>query len=217
MLIAFRLLVLIGILAGVLLASAGDWRLPAVWVYLGLWCGFGVLFVLTMDRRLQSERLSVGTKGEGQYFRVLLAPFGLAHYVVAGLDMGRFHWSGAVPIAVQVAGFVGFALGMAWVWWAMYVNRFFTPAILVQEEKGHRVVSSGPYRFVRHPGYLGIAVALIGSGPALGSYWSLLPVSGYVGLLVWRTAQEDRILHERFSGYAEYAGRVRFRLVPGVW
>jgi protein-S-isoprenylcysteine O-methyltransferase Ste14 len=217
MAIAIRSTVVIGLLAGVLFGSAGDWRLPAFWAYLALWGGLVVLCLFTLDRGLQRERLGTGTKGEGQYFRALLAPFGLGHWVVAGLDVGRFHWSGQVPLPVQVGGFVGFALSMAWVWWAMYVNRFFTPAILVQEEKGHRVVTTGPYRFVRHPGYLGMAVGFTCSGLALGSYWSLLPVAGYVLLLVFRTTREDRVLHEKLPGYVLYAGRVRSRLLPGVW
>src|SRR5262249_1350028 len=124
---------------------------------------------------------------------------------------------GQVPLAVQVGGFLGFALALAWVWWAMYVNRFFAPAILVQEDKGHRVISSGPYRVVRHPGYLGMAVGFTCSGLALGSYWSVLPVAGYVLLLVVRTAREDQVLLEKLPGYAQYAGRVRSRLLPGVW
>jgi protein-S-isoprenylcysteine O-methyltransferase Ste14 len=204
------------ILGGILFVSAGDWHLPAMWLYLGLWCIFGVLFRLTIDRELQRERLSRGTKGEGQYFRALLGPFALAHLVVAGLDVGRFHWSD-VPLLVQIGGFVGFALGLALVWWSLYVNRFFAPAILVQQEKGHQVISTGPYGIVRHPGYLGMAVVIAGSGLALGSYWSLVPGLGYVALLVLRTAREDRVLREQLPGYAEYAGRVRFRLLPGVW
>src|SRR5437764_790849 len=123
MVLLLRFLVGVSVVAGVLFASAGDWRLPAFWVYLCLLCGFAVLFLLTIDRGLQRERLGAGTKGEGQYFRALLGPFALAHLVVAGLDAGRFRWS-EVPFPVQVGGFVGFALAMAWVWWAMYVNRF---------------------------------------------------------------------------------------------
>jgi protein-S-isoprenylcysteine O-methyltransferase Ste14 len=217
MALAFRILVAIGLLAGILFISAWDWDLAAFWAYLGVWCCFGILFLLTIDQRLQRERLGAGTKGEGQYFRALLAPFAFGHLVVAGLDVGRFHWSGQMPLAVQVAGFVGLALGIAWVWWAMNVNRFFAPAIVVQEDKGHRVVSSGPYRVVRHPGYLGMAVGFTGSGLALGSYWSLLPVAGYVFLLILRTAREDRVLLNKLPGYVEYARRVRFRLVPGIW
>jgi len=217
MALGFRFLLVVGVLAGVLFASAGDWRLPAFWVYLCLWCCLLVLFMLTINRGLLRERLGTGTKGEGRYFRALLGPFALAHLVVAGLDVGRFHWSDIIPLPVQIGGFVGFSLGMAWVWWAVYVNRFFTPAIVVQEEKGHQVVSTGPYRFVRHPGYLGMAVGLSCSGVALGSYLSVVPVVGYVLLLILRTDREDRVLQEKLPGYAEYARRVRFRLVPGVW
>jgi protein-S-isoprenylcysteine O-methyltransferase Ste14 len=212
-----RLVAFLGILAALLFLCAGEWRLPWFWAYFGIWGGGGLLFLATADRRLQEERLGRGSKGEGQYFRLLLAPFGLAHFVVAGLDVGRFHWSGEVPVAVQVLGCAGFALGFLFVWWSMVVNRFFVPAIRVGEDEGHHVVTTGPYALVRHPGYLGMAVAFLCSGLALGSFWSVLPVVGYVLLLVWRTAREDTVLQAKLPGYTEYARRVRYRLVPGVW
>jgi protein-S-isoprenylcysteine O-methyltransferase Ste14 len=217
MIMALRLAIFLAVLAGALFASAGTWHLYAFWAYLGLCCCFAVLFLLTVDPALQRERLSRGSKGEGRWFRILLGPFMLGHLIVAGLDVGRFGWSGHVPMAVRVIGFVGFGMAMAWVWRAMHVNRFFAPAILIQQDKGHRVISDGPYRIVRHPGYAGMAAAFIFSGLALGSYWSLLPIAGYVALLVVRTAREDRVLHDKLPGYVEYAGRVRFRLLPGVW
>ena len=216
MVLAIRLLIALALLAGLLIVAAGSWQIPAFWAYLAVCFCFAVLILLTVDRGLLRERLSSGTKGPGRYFRDLLAPFALAHLVVAGLDVGRFRWSGHIPLPVQVAGFVGLALAMACIWWAIYVNRFFTPAILVQQD-GQQIISTGPYQFVRHPGYSGMALAIIWSGLALGSYWSLLPAAGYVALLIIRTAHEDRILREKLPGYPVYAERVRFRLIPGVW
>jgi protein-S-isoprenylcysteine O-methyltransferase Ste14 len=216
MALAIRLLIALALLAGLLFAAAGGWQIPAFWTYLALCFGFAVLVRLTVDRQLLHERLSSGTKGPGRYFRAVLAPFAVAHLVIAGLDVGRFRWSDQVPLPVQIGGFVGLALAMAGIWWAICVNRFFTPAILVQQE-GQLVISTGPYQFVRHPGYSGMSLAIICSGLALSSYWSLLPAAGYVGLLILRTAQEDRILREKLPGYQPYAERVRFRLIPGVW
>jgi protein-S-isoprenylcysteine O-methyltransferase Ste14 len=216
MALAIRLLIALALLAGLLFAAAGGWQIPAFWTYLALCFGFAVLVRLTVDRQLLHERLSSGTKGPGRFFRALLARFAIAHLIVAGLDVGRFRWSGHLPLAVQVGGFVGLGLAMACIWWAIYVNRFFTPAILVQQQ-GQLVISAGPYQFVRHPGYSGMTLAIICSGLALGSYWSLLSAAGYVSLLILRTAQEDRILREKLPGYSAYAGRVRFRLISGIW
>lgn len=149
--------------------------------------------------------------------RLVLAPFLIGALVVAGLDVGRFHWSDTVPLAVQLAALTGFGLGLAWGYWCMMVNRFFAPAIRIQTERGHYVITTGPYRFVRHPGYLGMIVTALCSGPALGSWWSMLPAAGYVVVILGRTVREDRFLHRELAGYAEYAAKVRYRLVPGAW
>ena len=101
--------------------------------------------------------------------------------------------------------------------WALAVNPFFSPGVRIQEERGHRVTAGGPYRHVRHPGYLGgIASCAFGSA-ALGSGWAMLPVGVLALLLVRRTAVEDRFLQKELDGYASYARRVPYRLLPGLW
>jgi protein-S-isoprenylcysteine O-methyltransferase Ste14 len=101
--------------------------------------------------------------------------------------------------------------------WAMVVNRFFSPAIYVQTERGHQVVSSGPYRLIRHPGYLAMALIVGFAAVALGSWWALLPAGGYAVLILNRAAREDRFLQAELPGYRDYAKRVRYRLLPGIW
>ena len=100
--------------------------------------------------------------------------------------------------------------------WAMAVNRFFSPVVRLQEERGHRLVTDGPYRYIRHPGYAGILLSAC-VGVALGSWWSLLPLVVAMGLILRRTALEDRFLRASLEGYASYAEQVRYRLVPGIW
>jgi protein-S-isoprenylcysteine O-methyltransferase Ste14 len=101
--------------------------------------------------------------------------------------------------------------------WAMAVNRFFEGFVRIQKERGHRVVAAGPYRFVRHPGYVGSTVMWGGLFLALGSPLALASAASIVAILVLRTALEDRMLQRDLEGYRDYAARVRYRLVPGLW
>jgi protein-S-isoprenylcysteine O-methyltransferase Ste14 len=140
----------------------------------------------------------------------------LAIPLVAGLDDGRFHlssmscWVVALGYFVQLAGWIG-------VEWAEIVNRFFEPGVRIQTERGHHVIDAGPYALIRHPGYFAAVLLFVGFALSLGSWWALIPAGFGSLLLVLRTVWEDRTLHAELPGYAAYAQRVRFRLVPGLW
>ena len=137
--------------------------------------------------------------------------------VVAGLDVGRFHWSDGVPSAVQGAGLLAVAAALAVVVWAMVVNRFFSPVIRIQSDRGHHLVTSGPYRYVRHPAYAAFPFLMVGSGLAPGSWLAALIGLLLVVPVLRRAALEDRVLREQLEGYAAYARQVRYRMFPGVW
>ena len=140
----------------------------------------------------------------------------LAKHVIAGFDF-RFGWSAGIPPAVQVVALVVAALGYALGTWAMAVNAFFSLVVRIQDDRGHTVASSGPYRYVRHPGYLGTVVFELVTPLMLGSWWALIPGGLGALLMVIRTALEDRDLQAELAGYDEYARKVRYRLLPGVW
>jgi protein-S-isoprenylcysteine O-methyltransferase Ste14 len=112
---------------------------------------------------------------------------------------------------------IGFGCGYALVAWSTVVNRFYSPAVRIQEDRGQEVITSGPYRFVRHPGYIGWILFFLFSGLALGSWLSVLPTLVVVAVTIRRTVIEDRMLHGSLKGYTEYAQNVRYRLIPGVW
>jgi protein-S-isoprenylcysteine O-methyltransferase Ste14 len=161
-------------------------------------------------------RYGKGTKKWDKVWAGLFTPVFLAIYVVAGLDAGRYGWS-SVPQRMWLLGLVIFLLGTALLTWSMGVNPFFEKTVRIQSERGHRVIDAGPYRFVRHPGYIGFLGWIVSAPLLLGSLWAFIPsVLSAVGLVI-RTALEDRTLREELPGYAEYAGRVRFRLIPGIW
>jgi protein-S-isoprenylcysteine O-methyltransferase Ste14 len=206
-LLAMRVLVL-----GVLFGSAGRWDLPFLWAYVVLFMVFGLALLSKTDP--QSWQPRAGSKDAS--LRFFLLPFVLARLSIAGLDAGRFHWSN-VPFGVQCAAFVALAACAGLVFWSRVVNRFFSPMVRIQEERGHHVITAGPYGYVRHPGYAGMILSTLCSGPALGSWWALLPIAGCISLIVRRTVLEDRLLRRELKGYAEYTTQVRYRLVPGVW
>jgi protein-S-isoprenylcysteine O-methyltransferase Ste14 len=136
---------------------------------------------------------------------------------VAGLDRGHLHLSDTVTPSLKVVALVLFALAWIALVWAMSVNRFFSSIPRIQSERGHTVISTSPYRFVRHPGYTAALLAAVTSGIALGSWISTFIAPIALVLLVWRTVVEDRMLQRDLPGYADYAVHVRYRLVPGIW
>lgn len=201
---------------------AGRWDLPLVWASLGVYGGFLLLSWLVIFRRdpdLLKERQQPGPDAK-RWDRILLQIYGwvlLLTLIVALLDVGRFHWSDTVPLWLQIAGLLGLTVSLAFTGWAMAENRFFSEVVRIQHDRGHCVVATGPYRYVRHPGYLGNVLAFPCMTLALGSWLALALSALLVAMFVVRTALEDRTLQAELSGYTEYAQQVRYRLVPGVW
>lgn len=208
-------------LGALLFVSAGRWDLPMFWARLSVDFVLGIVGMVQMSRRspdLIQYRIRLGASDipDGLYRWALSLGY-LVHYVTAGLDAGRFHWSGAVPLPIQIVGLLGYTGGVVFSTWASLSNPFFTGEVRIQHERGHHVIESGPYQLVRHPGYAGGMLFMLCSGVALGSWWSVVPMALVIATLIRRTALEDRLLQQNLDGYADYAGRVQFRLVPGVW
>jgi protein-S-isoprenylcysteine O-methyltransferase Ste14 len=136
--------------------------------------------------------------------------------VLIGLDARRFGWSD-VPLWAQALGAVLIALGMIVIWQTFRFNTFAAPQVRVQAARAHRVVTEGPYRIVRHPMYAGSILWLLGTPLLLGSWWGVVAVPLLVVGMAPRAVGEERMLRRELSGYDEYARRVRFRLIPGIW
>jgi len=194
------------------------------WVFLGLLAAIlisHVLILVPINPELLAER-SRGIRQEGakswdKWVAFFAAGTGTAvSWIVAGLDV-RFQWSASMPLALHIGGLIGSVLGWALFMWAMGANAFFSEAVRIQEERGHTVVTDGPYRYVRHPGYVGAILALLATPLLLGSLWALIPAGLAATGYVVRTGLEDKTLQEELDGYAEYAQRVRYRLLPGIW
>ena len=208
------------VLAGLLfvLARHLDWTLG--WIYVGI-IVVTVAINLACVRRWNPGliRQRVGfRRGSKTWDVVWLALFTAAVsaiYVVALLEPRDEEWR--APGAAWLAGLAIFAPGWALIIWSMVVNPFFEKTVRIQTDRGHRVIDSGPYAYVRHPGYVGFLGWILSTPLLLPSASAFLPALLVVILLVIRTALEDRTLHAELPGYAEYAARVRFRLIPGVW
>jgi protein-S-isoprenylcysteine O-methyltransferase Ste14 len=212
-----RAAVLLIAAAGALFGSAGSLAIPTFWVY---WAILAVVFVaafVLLDRGLLQERMRPGGRPTPLGLRLLNVVL-FAHWIIAGLDRGRLHWTDSVPLWLQALGLFIIVAGYALAFWAMIVNRFFSSVVRIQSDRGQHVVTGGPYAFVRHPGYSAGILILAASGVALGSWLAaafLVAVS--FPFLFYRVINEDRVLRSQLSGYADYAQRVCWRLVPGIW
>ena len=215
--------VLLGVMMAVFFAAAGRRDLPRAWLFFGAAFIYFVASTLAVYRyspELLVVRLTMRREGSKGWDEVLMRAANLTGMLlipaVAGLDVGRYGWSSLGYVYV-VPGFVLFVLGAVLVTWAMIVNRYFEPTVRIQEDRGHEVVSTGPYGFVRHPGYLSGIVWMMSIPLILGSLYAFVPLTLYATLVIVRTYLEDKTLREELPGYAEYAERVRFRLIPWIW
>jgi protein-S-isoprenylcysteine O-methyltransferase Ste14 len=201
-----------------LFGSAGRLDWSNAWVLLGLSLVTGLAFTAGRDPELAAERRNVKAGKSWDKvlvgITVLLGP--MAVWITAGLD-DRFHWSNGISSLAFAAGLAAAVLGAALTAWAMRTNRFFSAVVRIQKDRGHTVIDGGPYRFIRHPGYTGMSVFILVTPLILGSYWALAPAAATASVIVLRTILEDSILHNELDGYADYARRVRHRLLPAIW
>jgi len=200
-----------------LFASAGTAAIAGFWIYVAIFAAVMAASFAFLDPDLLRERMRPGGKRPPLALRL----FGLVmvlHWIVAGLDRGRFHWSDDVQAWLRAAALIALAAGYGLAFWAMRVNRFFSSVVRIQSDRGQYVVTSGPYRWLRHPGYLAGIVIIIASGIALGSWLATaLLIVFSLPFLLYRVIKEDRVLHAELPGYRDYAARVRWRVLPGIW
>lgn len=202
--------------------ASGRWDHPEAFAIAGLyaaWVTATIALVAPRCPELLAERAERRHPDAKPWDRVLLGLFGMetmARYAVGGLDL-RYGWSAGFPTWLQLAGGALAAAGFAMVTWSMVANAWFSMVVRLQKDRGQRVATGGPYAWVRHPGYVGTCAFEVGTGMVLGSWPAVALGLVGVGLLVVRTALEDRMLHAELDGYPAYAAKVRWRLVPGLF
>lgn len=213
----------LAITGALLFASAGTVRWPEAWAYLGLWLASAIVsgsLLVQKNPDILKERMRSPMQSQQKRWDrpFLVAIFGgwAALQIVAGLDAVRYRWS-HMPLWLEVAGALAMVLGIYVFHIVMLENSYASPVVKVDAERGHRVVSSGPYAWVRHPMYAGAILYFLGTALMLGSWYAFAIGIVLIVIIALRAVWEEETLRAELPGYADYAGRVKYRLVPGVW
>ncbi len=194
------------------------WPAWALILVMLAWITATAIVILRFNPDLLADRLGP-RKGAKPWDLAIMSIIGvttLVRLIVAGLDQ-RYGWTSGIPLAAQIAALVVSALGYTLVVWATASNAFFSQVVRIQSERDHSVATGGPYRYVRHPGYLGTILYELAVPVLLASWWALVIGVLNTILLLVRTALEDRTLRDELTGYDDYARQVRYRLLPGIW
>jgi protein-S-isoprenylcysteine O-methyltransferase Ste14 len=212
------------LMAAALFLPAGRWDWWEGWVYLIYTAGTLFLSRIVLIKKYPDtaqERMDAGKKENVKVWdkylvQIVAVIMPIAAWVIAGLDF-RFKWSPELTDSIQITAFVVSCAASIFSTWAMFANPFFSSHVRIQTDRGHTVTRSGPYRFVRHPGYAGAVVSWMAAGIFFGSYWMAIPILLIIAVFVVRTALEDRTLQNELPGYKEYTSEVKCRLIPGIW
>jgi protein-S-isoprenylcysteine O-methyltransferase Ste14 len=224
--LAFRIILNLSLLALFFLIpfiASGDWGWAQAWIFLGITVIFFVIsrgIAIWLNPDIIRERVTASSKSDTKNWDKWLMPAMIVFPALIGLVAGwnhRFGWPPAVPLSLQVVGLFFFIVAQSFATWAMSVNAFFSSQVRIQTDRGHHVISEGPYKLIRHPGYAGGIMAIVTSALILESYWALIPAIASIPLYCLRTSLEDKTMQEELPGYREYAQKVRFRLFPGIW
>ena len=193
------------------------------WIFFGasfLHYTVGTLVLYKLNPELLVQRLKIKREGSKTWDEILMRVSNLMALIpipaIAGFDVGRFHWSN-LDIWLVPAGLALFTVSTVLLNWAMIVNPYFEPTVRIQKDRGHKVITSGPYKVVRHPGYLAGILYALSIPLVIGSVFTFILVGIYALLIGVRTLLEDRTLHEELNGYSEYAEMVKYRLLPWLW
>lgn len=207
--------------AAILFLASGQFDWLWAWIFLGLYL-IGIALIGSYLMNFSPETIARRSESAGikRWDRLVGGLWALFFFVgiplIAGLNE-RHAWTLEMAAGWHVFGGLLFVLGLALFGWAMVVNTYFSTVVRILPGNKHRVCDTGPYRVVRHPGYIGAVLMSMGTPLLLGSPWALLPGIAAAVLMVVRTALEDRFLRTDLPGYVEYAASVRYRLLPGVW
>jgi protein-S-isoprenylcysteine O-methyltransferase Ste14 len=214
-----QIAILLVIQAMTLFISAGRLNWTWAWVFLGIY----LVSIATNTLLMRNSPETLAERGQAEtkdWDKIVGGLWSLVQFlalpIVAGLDI-RFGWTRESGTTWHIAGAMIFAVGLGIFGWAIITNAYFSTAVRIQSDRGQTVCRAGPYRFVRHPGYIGTILQSLGIPFLLGSLWALIPGITAAILMIIRTSLEDRTLQVELPGYQEYVHEVHYRLVPGIW
>jgi protein-S-isoprenylcysteine O-methyltransferase Ste14 len=220
-----RFIVRMTLFAVGLMWPAGTWQWWEAWVLVGLWTVYGlvmIIYLLRNDPTLLAERLKLVPLQKEQKvwdkaLMLLVFITGIGLYLLPGFDVMRYEWSDPLPVWVRVTAMLIHIPCFVLLGWVMRENTYLSQVVKIDKERGHKVITTGPYAYVRHPMYTVTIILLFAVPVALGSRFTLIVSLFLMVLLILRTYLEDRTLHVELVGYPEYAKQTIYRLIPGVW
>jgi protein-S-isoprenylcysteine O-methyltransferase Ste14 len=217
----FKSTIAVFLLLALLFGPAGTLKWLEAWLYIIFYLIAVAGIILWMKKKrpeLLKERMSTKKDAKSWDKKIILGYTLLlmTMLAVAGLDAVRFGWS-RVPLSLKIIGFSGFVPAFLLAFWAMTQNPYLSDLVRIQKDRDHRVCTTGPYKYVRHPMYVGVILLILCLPLALGSFYALIPSSLIILLFILRTFLEDKTLHAELPGYKEYADRVHYKLIPGIW
>ena len=219
---AIRIITGFVVMTALLFGTAGTFKWPEAWFYLILQFSFSVslsIWLSRNDTELLKDRMTFMKKTAKRWDKTILLIsilFIIPYMGLPGLDAVRYQWS-SVSLPGKAASFSGIIASFTLIFLVMRENTFLSRVVEIQKERGHRVITTGPYRYVRHPMYVGVIILFFSIPISLGSLWTLIPTAALTVLIIVRTYLEDKMLHSELEGYEEYAEKVQYRLVPGIW
>ena len=190
------------------------------WIYIAIMICFSTSLLTYLTKKdpelLKARAKTKSTESWDNKLGIIGTPFYILLYVLPGFDAVRFRWSNVPPL-INIIGFIGMIIATTLFILVMRENRYLSRVVEIQEERGHKVITTGPYRIVRHPMYVAVIILYISHCIALGSLFSLIPCTFIIFMIIFRTIHEDKLLYEQLDGYKEYAQITRYKLIPGIW
>jgi protein-S-isoprenylcysteine O-methyltransferase Ste14 len=190
------------------------------WIYLILMITFSTSFITYLTKKdpelLKARAKTKTTESWDKKIGMIGTPFFILMYILPGFEAVRFKWSN-LPFYISIIGYIGMIIAVIIFSLVSRENTYLSRVVEIQEERGHKVITTGPYRIVRHPMYFSVIILYISHCLALGSLFALIPCAIIIITIVLRTIHEDKMLHEQLEGYKEYAQKTRYKLIPGIW
>ncbi len=212
----------LGIICALLFGAAGTIAWPEAWLYILVQFGSSMFMLIWLKKynpELLKVRVDIWKRATKPWDRAILI-FILVTcgplFFLPGLDAVRYQWS-HVPLLLKIIGFIGMILSSGLIFWVVRTNPYSSAAVEIQKDRGHKVITTGPYGYVRHPMYIGAVLGFFSMPLALGSLITFMPAIVLTALIVARTHLEDKTLRQELDGYTAYAETVHYRLIPGVW